>query len=70
MAARATFWTRRGMPRRRPRGARSNRVLCAFALGDLGGVAVDGKAEPVRAYAVTGELGWREADCLLYVMEA
>jgi class 3 adenylate cyclase len=42
----------------------------AFAFGDLGGVAVDSKAEPVRAYAVTGELGWREADCLLYVMEA
>ena len=42
----------------------------AFAFGDLGGVAVDGKPDSVRAYAVTGELGWREADCLLYVMEA
>lgn len=42
----------------------------AFAVGDLGGVGVDGKAEPVRAYAVTGEIRRREEDCLLYVMEA
>ena len=42
----------------------------AFAFDDLGGVVVDGKPDPVPAYAVTGELGWREADCLLYVMEA
>ena len=42
----------------------------AFTLGDLGGVAVDGKAEPVRAYAVTGEIGGRVEDVLLYLMEA
>ena len=42
----------------------------AFALGDLGGVAVEGKAEPVRAYAVTRELAGRVEDVLLYLMEA
>jgi class 3 adenylate cyclase len=42
----------------------------AFAVGDLGGVAVDGKADPVPAYAVTREIGGRVEDVLLYLMEA
>lgn len=41
----------------------------AFVGGDLGGVAGDGKAEPVRAYAVTREIRGRVEDVLLYLME-
>lgn len=42
----------------------------AFAFDDLGGVVIDGKAEPVRAYAVTREIAGREADYLRYLVEA
>ncbi len=42
----------------------------AFVFGDLGGVVVDGKAEPVRAYAATREIRGRVEDVLLYLMEA
>ena len=42
----------------------------AFVLGDLGGVVVEGKADPVRAYAVTREIGVREDDYLRYLVEA
>lgn len=41
-----------------------------FAFGDLRGVVVEGKADPVRAYAVTREIGGREEDDLLYLVEA
>ena len=42
----------------------------AFVLGDLGGVVVESKADPVRAYAVTREIGGREDDYLRYLVEA
>ena len=42
----------------------------AFVLGDLGDVAVEGKADPVPAYAVTREIGGREEDSLRYLVEA
>ena len=42
----------------------------AFVFGDLGGAGVDGRADPVRAYVVTREIGVREDDYLRYLVEA
>jgi len=42
----------------------------AFVFGDLGGAGVDGRADPVRAYTVTREIGVREDDYLRYLVEA
>jgi len=42
----------------------------AFVFSDLGGEVVDGKADWVRAYAVTREIGGREEDCRRYLVEA
>ena len=42
----------------------------AFVFGDLGGAGVDGRADPVRAYAATREIGVREDDYLRYLVEA
>ena len=42
----------------------------AFVFGDLGGAGVDGRADPVRAYAVTREIGVREDDYLRDLVEA
>src|SRR5207249_448891 len=43
-------------------------VMALF--GDLGGGVVDGKADSVRAYAVTREIGGREEDYLRDLVEA
>lgn len=50
--------------------ATRNATEGAFVLGDLGSVVVEGKADPVRAYAVTREIGGREEDYLRYLVEA
>ena len=42
----------------------------AFVFGDLGGAGVDGRADPVRAYVVTREIGVREDDYLRDLVEA